>query len=504
MLFFTHFSFAAMMGFFTRFTPVTSATVRARLCAGTMLVVSLTVPQALLAQSYYGSRSQGYVSPLQPLQSTVQPLYPSRVGSQPEASPLAAPPSAPAPSPTEAAAIPPASEEFPIAPLAIKVKTPTPIALPEAVETTDSKPYFPMPAPPTRESVAATATPPREAGFIAPLPTLQPSVAPKVASTPKKDIIEPGIEVVYDKSAPAKPIATGSIPFKSATNVVEPPAVAGVTMQGGPAPELSAETKAALARFPKHLSDTPDAPIPKGSGKVSMKRVSPDIAEIIGIQESERKYESAGISISVRRAGLDTNRELNSAYDALVAGDSVEAIEIYREILHAEPRNQDALFGLAATYHRNGDVQRARPLYVALLKLNPTHREALNNFLAVVSEEAPEAALAELAQLEQKNPEFSPIPAQMGLLLDRLGQYDEARQKLKRAIRLSPDNLVYQYNLAIMLDTQGAAADALALYRSLIQAGIQGAKIPASIDSLQRRANFLANRVGEAPRDSAS
>jgi tetratricopeptide (TPR) repeat protein len=138
-----------------------------------------------------------------------------------------------------------------------------------------------------------------------------------------------------------------------------------------------------------------------------------------------------------------------------------------------------------------GDLDRARPYYAHLLKVNPNHREGLNNFLALVSAEAPQEALAELERLEQRNPDFSPIPAQQAALLSKNGYADQAREKMLRAIDLAPDNLTYKYNLAVMLDKQGNYTDASALYRLLIDASLKGQKIPAPLETIQKRLNFI-------------
>ena len=116
----------------------------------------------------------------------------------------------------------------------------------------------------------------------------------------------------------------------------------------------------------------------------------------------------------------------------------------------------------------------------------------MNNFLVLVSDESPQDALPELERLEARNPDFSPIPAQTAIVLDKLGFKDEARAKMLRAIELAPDNMTYKYNLAIMLDHQGRVADATALYRMLIESSLRGEKVPASTDAMQRRLNYLS------------
>lgn len=257
---------------------------------------------------------------------------------------------------------------------------------------------------------------------------------------------------------------------------------------------LSDKSKKILSHIPSKLDATQK---PKG-GKLNINRMSPEMQSLVDSSQKVESFDSVGLSIKVRRPGLDTNYELNQAYTSLMGGDTSTAISIYKNILSADGDNQDALFGLAATYHRVGELDKARPHYGRLLKLNPQHREGLNNFLSLIGDEAPQEALAELERLEQRNPEFSPIPAQQGILLDKMGFYEQAREKMLRAIDLAPDNITYKYNLAIMLDRQGRYADAGALYRQLIDAALKGQKIPATLESLQKRLNFISTAVAPA------
>lgn len=283
------------------------------------------------------------------------------------------------------------------------------------------------------------------------------------------------------------------------TGLMPPPtaiqqAASEAAVVSDPIPELSNETRRILSRVKGNLDA---APVSKGANTITMSRVTPEIKDILGSKVKEDAYEAVGLSIKVRRPGLDANHELNRAYTSLMGGDTDTAIEVYKNILSTDASNQDALFGLAATYHRLGNLDKARPLYGALLQLNPQHREGLNNFLVLVGDESPQEALPELQRLEARNPVFSPIPAQIALVLDKLGYKDEAREKMLRAIELAPDNLTYKFNLAVMLDSQGQAADATALYQLLIESSLRGQKVPASADAMQRRVNYLTASTNE-------
>lgn len=311
--------------------------------------------------------------------------------------------------------------------------------------------------------------PPAPSGFIAP-PPLVATIAPKPVM-------------------PSAPSVT--MPAKVAAPVIVPTPLPAPVV--APMPEaLSHDSKKILSTIPSKI----DAQSASKKGKVAMARQSTEIQAMDVKGANVDAYESAGIKISVRRPGLDTGFELNRAYNALTTGDNPTAAEIYKNILSTEPTNADALFGLASTYHRAGQIDKARPLYGQLLKHHPQHREGINNFLVLVSEEAPNEALAELDRLAQRNPNFSPIPAQQAVLLNKLGYTSEAREHMLKAIELAPENMAYKYNLAVMLDKAGHYADAVKIYRMLIEASSRGVALPASADVLQRRLNHIAALPG--------
>ncbi len=295
-----------------------------------------------------------------------------------------------------------------------------------------------------------------------------------------KDLIEPGISYAPDPQVKSAPAAPNAIPAPAA---IRPVAAAPTTA-------LSPEVKEALNRFPSRL-DTPSTQ----PAKLGISRVSPDIQKLETPRKIDAAYEAAGIKIEVRRSGLDTNHELVRAYDQMMAGNNSEAAAIYRNILSTEPDQQEALFGLAALLHRSGANDKARPLYARLLKLNPQHREGLNNFISLAAEEAPESALLELERLRLRNPDFSPIHAQMGMLYAKLGQFEQARSALLSAIQLAPENPVYTYNLAVILDKNGQRADAAALYAALLKS-TSGA-LPVSREAIQRRYNYLTESLAQ-------
>lgn len=343
----------------------------------------------------------------------------------------------------------------------------------------------PMPTP----APAPIVTPEPTGSIPAPTPTLAPApfAAPALATSP---VPLPPPPTIPGFVAPAPLIAPAPVAAaKPAPSPATPSAPApAATTEAAP---LAKQTKTILSHIPSKM----DAPKAEKTSKLAIDRTNPDVMTVLGKDTQPAQYDSVGLSIKVSRPGLDTNFELNRAYTALMGGDAESAIEIYKNVLSTEPKNQDALFGLAATYHRLGDIEKARPYYGQLLKVNPNHREGLNNFLVLVSDESPQEALAELDRLAERNPTFSPIPAQQAVVLEKLGATKEAEAKMLHALELAPDSLTYKYNLAIMLDRHGDYAGAAKLYTMLITASLRGEQVPASIETMQKRLNYITSSL---------
>lgn len=204
------------------------------------------------------------------------------------------------------------------------------------------------------------------------------------------------------------------------------------------------------------------------------------------------KSEMLDLSVDSSRYHItNTNVALEKAFNALSSGQIEIAAQLYKQVIAKDAGSIEALFGLATTYQRSKQYSQAHKLYLDILEIDPEHREALNNFIVLLSEESPEEALAELKKLEVINPELSPIQAQIAMVHVRLEQYDKAILHFRRAIALSPENLSYRYNLAIVLDKLEYYDQAQMLYKQLIKASYDGYQIPGSVRKLEERVQYI-------------
>ncbi len=310
--------------------------------------------------------------------------------------------------------------------------------------------------------------------------SLMPPSAPREATDVKQDLpilkalpsVPEEEEITAKKIDAIDPVATPV--KKSKVSVAEAKA------------ELSAESRAILDSLPPQLR----------TGTAPKKNVKLDRSNKAGSgEDAVKKHEAYGMKISVKRPKVDVFRMLESAYNSLIAGDQQYAITLYKEVLDEEPDNTLALFGLATTYHRAGQTTLARPFYARLLEIDPHNVEGLNNFLVLLADEAPDAALQELEKLRHSHPNFSPVLAQMALIHERRGEYNLAAQKLAQANSISPENLKYQYNMAIVLDKMKDWPEASRWYQRLLTASERGEKIPGNPQEIQQRLTFIRSNT---------
>lgn len=334
-----------------------------------------------------------------------------------------------------------------------QAQTPAPTPEPQQAQAPTPEPEPTTPPAPQQAEAPAPAAPAE--------PPKQAAEAPKETATP-----EPTQEAKTQPAPPSQPVTE-------------------------PTKEMSA--KALLKTLPEKLGEPQQTA--KAPFTIDRATSTREIFDPTTISEADQatKHEAIGVKIEVKTPRIDVNYELEKAYNALMQGQTVLAKDIYNNVLDNDSNNVLALFGLATTYHRNGEFTQARALYAKILTLDPDNRDALNNFLALVSSEVPHEALNQLEKLESKNPDFSPIPAQMAIIYQKLGNPEKAIQKMLRAVSLEPENLTYRYNLAVLMDRVGKRDEAAALYRQLVAAYQKGAQLPGSIHQIQERLTFLSS-----------
>lgn len=193
--------------------------------------------------------------------------------------------------------------------------------------------------------------------------------------------------------------------------------------------------------------------------------------------------------VHLTKTPLRIDPSLMRGYDAFNRGDLASAQTEYTRALQADPRNTDALHGLAAIALRQGQLDRAAAGYQKILEANPQDAAAMAALINIRSQMDPAAAESRLKALAAAQPELAAPDFSLGNLYAKQGRWNEAQQAYFRAYNAEPENPDILYNLAISLEHIHQTRLATQYYAQALTAAQTR---PASFDKTQATARLHA------------
>ena len=171
--------------------------------------------------------------------------------------------------------------------------------------------------------------------------------------------------------------------------------------------------------------------------------------------------------LSIEKINIEDpiNALLRNAWAAYNKSDYLAAERDYKEVLNQEPRNRDALLGVAAVAVKKANYRKARASYQLLLKLNPRDQIAkagitnLNELASTFKDES------QLKFMLQQQPSATHLNFALGNYYARRLQWPEAQAEYFKAWQGDINNADYAYNLAVGLDQLGKVKQAVQFYK---------------------------------------
>lgn len=142
---------------------------------------------------------------------------------------------------------------------------------------------------------------------------------------------------------------------------------------------------------------------------------------------------------------------VRQGYAAYDRGDYNGARSQYQRAAKSDPRNRQALLGLAATEEASGNKAVAISLYTQVLSLDPRDHVAQAALLNLSSAE-PIQSESRLRLLIAEQPDRAFLHFALGNALAAQSRWPEAEHAYFRATEIDPGNPDYAFNLAISLD----------------------------------------------------
>ena len=158
---------------------------------------------------------------------------------------------------------------------------------------------------------------------------------------------------------------------------------------------------------------------------------------------------------------------IERAYEMFRAGHVEPAAQAYRAVLGHEPRNRDALLGLAAVAAREGRWEEAAGRYGQALASNPADTVAQAALIAI-DEQDPVYGERRLKALLRSEPRAAYLHFNLGNVYAAQSRWSEAQRSYTDAWHLDSGNADYAYNLAVSLDHLARRESALDFYREAL------------------------------------
>lgn len=198
----------------------------------------------------------------------------------------------------------------------------------------------------------------------------------------------------------------------------------------------------------------------------------------------------AAAPIRITRNAPAVPQDVADGYTAFQAGEFDRARVAYERALRADPRNPDALHGLAALAQHRRDEAGVRQLMRRIAEVDPSDTAARVALSDNVDPAVQEARLLDIAAAQPKS---AAAAFALGSLYASQARWREAQQAYFNAYTLAPEQPDHAYNLAVSLDQLRQPRLALQYYREAMSLRAQHAAafdadmVAARIRSLEAR-----------------
>jgi Flp pilus assembly protein TadD len=183
--------------------------------------------------------------------------------------------------------------------------------------------------------------------------------------------------------------------------------------------------------------------------------------------------------------------QMDSAYAAYQAGNTVEAARLYREVLKADATQRDAWLGLAVIAHANNQLEPAMDAYRRVLRLEPQNATALAGVSSLSRAAGEPQQESRLRELLARSPQEADLNHALALVLSGEQRWSEAQPLFFKAHSLAPKEPQFAYNLAVALDHMRKSALAAQYYETAL--GLAQGKA-AGFDEANARTRLAALR----------
>ena len=188
------------------------------------------------------------------------------------------------------------------------------------------------------------------------------------------------------------------------------------------------------------------------------------------------------------------NPLLDQAYQAFNRGEIDLAVSNWQKVLASDPRNADALHGLAAVAQQRQQTGEAADYYLRALEADPKDALALSGLVSLRTPTDTQSTESRLKTLLAEQPDSPYLNFALGNLYARSTRWAEAQQAYFKSHSADPGNPDYLFNLAVSLDQLHQPNLAIQYYKQALAAVTQQ---PVGFDATQVATRLKILQAGQ-------
>tara|TARA_R110001592_G_scaffold336019_1_gene621105 strand:+ start:368 stop:2482 length:2115 start_codon:yes stop_codon:yes gene_type:complete len=176
------------------------------------------------------------------------------------------------------------------------------------------------------------------------------------------------------------------------------------------------------------------------------------------------------------------------AFKNYQVGNTQKAIQLYQQVIQADPKNADANHLLGVIAFQGGDLALGAQLIKKAIQAKPSMLQAYNNLGVILQEQGKlEDAHRVYLKILKMKPDYAEAHCNLGLILKDLGQTDKAISSLKRAIEINPEHVNAYNGLGVICRSRHQNHDAINFYQKVL------ALAPNSSEAYNNLGNALSD-----------
>ncbi len=264
--------------------------------------------------------------------------------------------------------------------------------------------------------------------------------------------------------------------------------ISGLTVHPAPVRQPPVPAPVVAAPAPVTPALTPLAQAPRAAEPPAVFTPAPRATVKTEVPPRATRTPRTPVQIERKEATDPVTLLLQDAYAAYRGGDYDTAQQKYQAVLRQDPRNHDALLGMAAIAQERGQDTVASDYYGRLLELDPRDPAAQAG-ISTLGKEGATSKESRLKQMLDQQPQSAALHFALGNLYAEQSRWAESQQAYFNAYSLQPDAAQYAFNLAISLDHLGQQKPAAQYYQRALQ--LDGASNTFDHAQAEKRLNEL-------------